>query len=686
MKEESKLTAGNSRSKGRYMSGLDGLRALSVLAVIVYHLNSSWLPGGLLGVGVFFTLSGYLITDQLLVQWQTTRRIDLKDFWLKRVRRLMPAMLFMLAIVCLWLLIFDRSRLMQLQGDFVSVLLYFNNWWLIFHKVSYFESFGPPSPIGHLWSLAIEEQFYFIWPLVLALVLRYVHRRGTLFVLTLAGALVSMLVMAFVYQPDLDPSRVYYGTDTRAFALLIGGALAIVWPSRKLSEKMTGHSSKMLDMMGGAGLVVILLMMWTTNAYKASLYVGGLGLFSIITAIVIAAIAHPASLLGKVMGSKPLRWLGKRSYSLYIWHFPVIILTSSSMNTGGTDLSTVTVQILLSLLLAAFSYSCIEEPFRRGVFQPKQWILSLRSPLRVRYMLMIGILPIQLFVMSFSNNSFAEKLSANAAMIHQEATNVSLVPTDSLFVPSVGPKLVPSPSPAATSSQTIVPSPSVSSVPKVSLTPTPSPTIVPSPSPSSSPTATITPLPTPATKEPPNSQISLPVSDVSQETGKVSPDPKVDAEQSITAIGDSVILDAAPFLEKLLPGIVVDGKVGRQMSQLAAVIDDLKSKNQLGRRVIIELGTNGSFNPDQLRGVLTTLGDVKQIILVNTRVPRAWQDNVNATLSKVAAEFPQATVVDWHKASQGKEMYFVQDGVHLKTEGASYYASLLSDAVQKGGR
>lgn len=630
---ESELAASNA-SKWRYMPGLDGLRALSVLAVIVYHLNSSWLPGGLLGVGVFFTLSGYLITDQLLIEWQSTRRIDLKGFWIKRVRRLMPAMIFMLAIVSLWLLIFDRTRLFQLQGDFVSVFLYFNNWWLIFHKVSYFESWGPPSPIGHLWSLAIEEQFYFIWPLVLALVLRWVNRRGIIFVLTLVGVLASILVMAFVYQPGMDPSRVYYGTDTRAFALLIGGALAVIWPSKKIAKQTTGKSSVVLDLVGGAGLVGILVMMFTTNAYNASLYVGGLALFSVICAIVIAVVTHPASLLGKVMGSKPLRWLGKRSYSLYIWHYPVIVLTSTSLGKEETHMITVLLQMLLSFILAAFSYACIEEPFRRGVIQ-RQLLTDLRSPVRLRYVLMVTILPIQLFVISCSSNLFDVKSSASAATIHSEVTTVNTTATDS--------------------------SPNV---PLVSISQQSSSATLSTYSPSLS--QAIVQSPTPTTTPPPT---------------EAPPKPQVENDQMITAIGDSVILDAAPFLEKLLPGIVVDGKIGRQMSQLQGVIDELRSKNLLGKRIIIELGTNGAFNPDQLRSVLTSLGDMKQIILVNTRVPRDWQNQVNATLSKVASEFPQATVVDWYKASKGKEKYFAQDGVHLKEEGASSYASLLSEAV-----
>ncbi|MGE7612251.1 acyltransferase family protein, partial [Paenibacillus sp. NPDC101420] len=185
------LEPDNSTTRRRYMPGIDGLRALSVIAVIAYHLDLNWAPGGLIGVGIFFVLSGYLITDQIIQRWKQDRRFDLKDFWIRRARRLLPAMFVMLFVTAMWLLLFDRSRLAALQGDFLSSTLYFNNWWLIFHDVSYFESFGPPSPIGHLWSLAIEEQFYFIWPLVIIVGLRLAPQRGKLIVMCLTGAFLS---------------------------------------------------------------------------------------------------------------------------------------------------------------------------------------------------------------------------------------------------------------------------------------------------------------------------------------------------------------------------------------------------------------------------------------------------------------------------------------------------------------
>lgn len=353
----------------RYMPGLDGLRALSVIAVIFYHFHLKWAQGGFIGVGIFFVLSGYLITDQLLIEWNTNRRVSLVNFWIRRIKRLLPGMVGMLLFVALWLLVTDPGRLQALKGDVLSSVAYVNNWYLIFHHVSYFESFGPPSPIGHLWSLSIEEQFYVLWPLALLLGIRIAPRRGKLLLWVLGGALLSALAMAIIYVPGTDPSRVYYGTDTRAFALLVGAALAVIWPSWKLSSHVSSSVRKLLDICGAVGILVLLLLMGYTNEYEDQLYQGGLLYVSLLTAVVIAALAHPAGRLGKLMGCKPLVWTGKRSYSLYIWHYPVIILTGSAVNAEDIRFLPVLMQITASFILAALSYRFIEEPVRRGTFQ-----------------------------------------------------------------------------------------------------------------------------------------------------------------------------------------------------------------------------------------------------------------------------------------------------------------------------
>ncbi|WP_256758006.1 acyltransferase family protein [Cohnella sp. WQ 127256] len=599
---------------GRYMPGLDGLRALSVLAVIAYHLNRNWLPGGLLGVGVFFVLSGYLITDQIVAKWRRDRKIDLKDFWIRRARRLLPAMLVMLACVFVWLLLIDRSRLLGLQGDFVSAMLYFNNWWLIFHKVSYFESFGPSSPIGHLWSLAIEEQFYILWPIVLVLGLKFVRQRGKLILFMLAGAVISVISMALIYEPGSDPSRVYYGTDTRVFALLIGAALAIAWPSQSLTANVARNSRNLMDWIGTISLVSILVMIGRTSEYGNFLYYGGLLLLSILSAILIAVLAHPASQLAKILGCSPLRWLGERSYSIYIWHYPVIVLTSSTVNTDGFNMFRILIQLGASIVLATLSYKLIEQPIRNGAWS-RTWS-GMRSKPRFQWRMLFfaTLIPVILLAMSVHG-------STNQSAAVQVFTPVETEIEIDLSKPAIKPD-----------------------------------------------------HPVKKVKAPPiNKQPNI-------TDDKIK---KIGAGEGVTAIGDSVILDAAPYLEELLPGILIDGKIGRQISQAQVVVDTLKANGKLDDRIIIELGTNGSFDSKQLHKLLDSLSEVKQILIVNTRVPRKWQNNVNSTLSKVAAEYSNATLVDWFSASKGKDSFFYKDGVHLKKEGSEFYASLLAQALKK---
>jgi peptidoglycan/LPS O-acetylase OafA/YrhL len=357
-----------SRAGQRYMLGLDGLRALAVLAVIAYHEQFGWAPGGLLGVGVFFTLSGYLITDLLLGQWAASGRVSLRDFWLRRARRLLPALFVMLAVVTAWVTLVDRSRLASLRGAVAAAATYSSNWYLIASSQSYFARFAQPQPLDHLWSLAVEEQFYLIWPWLLVLGLLCLRgRRPTavrwLALPTLALAAASTVAMVLLYQPVLDPTRVYEGTDTRAFGLLIGAALAMVWPSRRAAES-AGRPALLLDGAGVAGLAVIGVMIWRVGQYSPFAYRGGLVLLSLATAAVVAATACPASLVGRMLGWGPLRWVGVRSYGIYLWHYPVIVLTSPAYS--GEDLPRAALQIAASVILAALSWRFVEEPVRNG--------------------------------------------------------------------------------------------------------------------------------------------------------------------------------------------------------------------------------------------------------------------------------------------------------------------------------
>jgi peptidoglycan/LPS O-acetylase OafA/YrhL len=356
------------RNGQRYLPGLDGLRALAVLAVVAFHVQLHWAQGGLLGVGVFFTLSGYLITDLLLGHWQAAREIRMGDFWLRRARRLLPALFVVLAAVTGWALV-HRGELPALRGAVAAALGYVSNWWLIAQNSSYFAKFSPPSPLGHLWSLAVEEQFYLVWPCLLWIGLRFGRGQGrrvrgfrSLAVATLVLAAASAAEMTLLYHPGYDPTRIYDGTDTRAFALLIGAALAMLWPSRRPAAAAARRC--LLDAAGAGGLLLIAVLVWRTSEYSAFLYRGGLVLLSVATAVVVAAAVGPGSWLGRALGWRPLRWVGVRSYGIYLWHYPVIVLTTPAGG-GETGLRALA-QVAVSVALAAVSWKLVEEPIRHG--------------------------------------------------------------------------------------------------------------------------------------------------------------------------------------------------------------------------------------------------------------------------------------------------------------------------------
>ena len=395
------------RGDQRYLPGLDGLRALAVAAVVAYHLGYGWAQGGLLGVGVFFTLSGYLITDILVGQWAARGRIRLGDFWLRRARRLLPALFVMLAVVAVWVSMTARSFVPGLRGNVVASLFYVSNWWYIGQHSSYYARFAPPGPLDHLWSLAVEEQFYLVWPWVVLLVMwraRRARRRARgledglgglggpvggpgggvpyltgrfrllLAGVTLALAAVSALLMACLYHPGYDPTRVYEGTDTRAFGLLIGAAVAIGWPTRKPAVggasadwAVTAGVRRLLDAAGIAGLAVIGLLVWRTSQYSDFMFQGGLVLLSVATAAAVAAAATPGSLVGRALGCRPLRWAGVRSYGIYLWHYPVIVLSAAAGTVGGpVSPGRAVAVVAVTVTAAAVSWRYIEEPVRRG--------------------------------------------------------------------------------------------------------------------------------------------------------------------------------------------------------------------------------------------------------------------------------------------------------------------------------
>ncbi|KZS44360.1 acyltransferase [Paenibacillus glucanolyticus] len=721
----------------RYMPGLDGLRALALIGVMGYHWNFGFAGGGFLGVSLFFVLSGYLITDILASQWHHQRRIDLKDFWIRRFRRLLPAMLLMLFILVVWVTLFDRSRLLTLRGEVLGAVTYISNWQFIYQQQSYFESFGPPSPLGHFWSLAVEEQFYLLWPLIMLAGLKLFPRRGQLFSFIAAGAAASALVMALIYQPGEDPSRVYYGTDTRAFGLLIGAGLAIVWPSWKLSLQVSTAVRRRLNLTGAAALLIILFMMWQVDRYDPFLYRGGMFLFSMAAAVLVAVLAHPAASISRLLSWKPLLWVGVRSYGIYLWHYPVMILTSPASGSGDLSLPQVVLQITASVILAALSWKYVEEPIRHGGLKKlwlkvrsvrrrpasislRGWIVSLSS------LILIGIFCTGMM----SSVSDARTVGDIAAMLNienpvLEEPEPSQTEEPSPDVPPQGqqrnpvgtsgnitpPADVSSMQPEATREPSSGDDTKKDSLPDTEAVPGNNDSIVNEDSgnalPAGDGTASHQTNKVDGSSEttdsgnndktgkeiksenPPQSKDSSDGSADGKDpnhTKPVNKDPQArpSSKSTITAIGDSVMLGVSPYLEKSLPGIHIDAVIGRQMRQADDLVPALKAQNRIdGGIIIIGLGTNGAFSKKDLDSLLRPLDSAKQIVLVNTRVPRDWEQNVNDMLAKAAAENPKVTLVDWYSASKDHPEYFRSDSVHLEPEGAAAYTSMLLQSIKK---
>jgi peptidoglycan/LPS O-acetylase OafA/YrhL len=346
------------------MPGIDALRAVAVLAVFFYHTGAGWMPGGFLGVDVFLVISGYLITALLLSEVRSTGHLNVGRFWLRRARRLLPAVGVMIAVTLLVAALLVPEDIADLRGDALASLGYVNNWHLILSDQTYFEQFERPSLFLHLWSLSVEEQFYLLWPLLFAAGLALFGRRRLLLGV-LAGALASTLLMILLFDPGHDPLRVFYGTDTRAVGLLIGVALALVWHPNDLRRSAGPGAGWILDAVGVLALAFILWDFLGIHDFDPGLYRGGFLLLAIGTGLLLAVLAHPAARLGAILGNAPMLWLGLRSYSFYLWHWPVLALTRPGIDVDLWNPLLVALQLAATLVLADLSYRYVEQPFRQ---------------------------------------------------------------------------------------------------------------------------------------------------------------------------------------------------------------------------------------------------------------------------------------------------------------------------------
>jgi peptidoglycan/LPS O-acetylase OafA/YrhL len=608
------LDRGRRAGEMGYLPGLDGVRALAVMGVLLYHGDLTWMQGGFLGVDVFFVLSGFLITTLIVEEFNRSGRIDFKRFYLARARRLLPALLLMLVIVGMLAAFIYRDSAASFRADALASMFYVTNWWYIFSDTSYFEAIGRPPFLAHLWSLAVEEQFYLLWPAVVWLLLRW-RGRGAVFYVALGGAVASTLWMAFLaitngYPQEADPSRAYFGSDSHIMGLLLGAALAMVWRPGRLSTRLTAGAKAVITTIGVVALLTVIWFFWQVGEYSNFIYRGGFLVLSAVVCVLIAAASHPGAPFGRMLGAQPMRYIGQRSYGLYLYHWPIYVITRPELDIPLDGPALLGLRLGLTFLVAEISYRYVEIPIRRGAIgaflarwreaEPDE-----RAYLGRRVLASSGVAIAALGLMGAG--------LATAKPADQE------IPADvaaAIGIDDGGP------------TEILIDDPSTSPSTGASMEPTADPGA-------------------------PDAPAEYSVDGL-----------LTNGNGALTAIGDSVMLGVADQLMSKIDGSKVDAEVSRQASGVLERVQKLSKKGLLAPTVVIHTGTNGVVTEDQLREMLDLLSDRDRVIVVNTNVPRPWRKPNNELIAAVVPEYPNAVIADWYSASVDNPEYFVSDGTH----------------------
>lgn len=601
----------------RYITGFDGIRSLAVVGVILYHLLPTSLKGGYLGVPIFFVVSGYLITDLLRQEWEQNGKINIWQFYVRRMKRLYPGLVFLLITASAYITLFQRGLLNNLRGTVVSSLLYVNNWWQIKNGLSYFDRFANESPFTHIWSLAVEGQNYLVWPILFVLLMVFVRKKKWIVYTVLGGSLISAILMMILFTPGGDPTRVYYGTDTRLFSIWLGSALAFVWPSTRLKKNIPKQAKRVLNLAGLISLIALILFFFLLDDHYSFVYYGGMLLVSLFCVVLVAVTAHPGASVNKWLTNPVFSWIGKRSYGIYLYQFPVMIFYEAKVaNIADHVLLHTLIEISLILIISELSYRYIERPLARFDYGQtiqvvKGWftkpIISKQKPWVIPGILMVLIALVG-FVTAPKNSVTADQKKLQAQIAESKRL--------------------------AEESQ----------------------------------------------KNEDNNSNTVDQA-VLDKYGLTAKQGKKALKLELTAFGDSVMLDAATDLKELYPKVVVDGDVGRQLYASEPYIEELKKQNLLKDTVLIGLGTNGAFSESQFDSIMRALGDRKVYWVNVRVPTKRWQNDVNALLAQMAKKYDNLTLIDWYDYSNSHNDWFYDDQVHPNPEGMKHYIHLVSETL-----
>lgn len=610
--------------KRRYITGLDGIRAIAVIMVLAYHLKLALFKSGFLGVTVFFVLSGYLITGILISEVEEEGTIDLKNFWLRRIRRLVPAVMSMAVVIIFVSAVVNRIIFTKGCKDFLASVLGFNNWWQIFNKVSYFEAAGVTSPFTHCWSLAIETQFYLIYPLILLGIYKLAKsrgegraKRGLLFAgVTLLLALISVILMIVLFDPQQDASRVYYGTDTRAFSLLFGALLAILWEYRMVPRRLSASVNMVL---GSVSFAVLLVMTIAINGSSNFWYRGGQFFGTILTVLMVYAVSGRKTWLSRFLSNPVLKWIGDRSYSIYLWHYPIILLISKGIKASWWI---TLIEIVLSVVLAELSYRFIETPIRHGIIGEYLNILRSRPKSRQEKKRQIQVARRSLKVMA---GTFVLTVSLILCMIFVPKKNA----LDTLQKREAKAKETGKMTEEQLAKQKANGSESDDTICTADLT-----------------------------------------------------DDEILEGLNLLLIGDSIAVDVTDDFYEMFPNSVSDTKIGRITSLGKQVLDSyIDEKKWEGEGVIFASLSNSPIN-GELEDIREKIGKDMPLFLTTVRIPHdTFEEESNSKIKKFVEENNHTYLIDWYAASEGHDEYFDADDTHLLPAGAKAYAKCIKEAV-----